>query len=295
MGFNPPPGWPVPQGWEPPQNWVPDPSWPPAPAGWQFWTDVSTATSRAAQSLPSTVGPPRNLKPLAFGAAALVLAAAAVGVGLLLSNSRDRSQEKETATREVEGQSVTSVPGVPSAPESGYAAPCATEATDVLGDTDLMYDERGEYNRSDIVSLRVNCASDQLTVSMTFASGVDMTVAGFAAMIDRDPEAGTRGGHSCDGDSTEDFSISVDGAATGNSWSLLDATSCGKSYPVVASGPSATAGSTMTASVPFADLGIARGDTITLRAFSSTFLPPNLLDPGQDDIPDGPPLRIRIE
>ncbi len=157
-----------------------------------------------------------------------------------------------------------------------------------------MYHDRGEYNRSDIVAFEVGCTDDQLTVTMTFAPGVDMAVAGYAALIDRDPDAGTQGGHACNGSGTDDLSISVDGGARDNSWSLLDTTSCQTPYPVLASGMSTTAGSSMSAMIPLGDLGIRAGDTIEVRAFSSTYLPPDRLDPGQDDVPDGPPLRIHI-
>lgn len=195
------------------------------------------------------------------------------------------------------------VPGAPtsitvpnSSPPQQVSAPqCSADATDGPGDTKLMYTDRGEYNRADIVALRVLCADDQLTVTLTFAPGVDMSVAGFAALIDRDPDAGMQGGHTCDGSDTYDLSISVDGGARGNSWSVLDTTSCQTPYPVIASGASTTVGSSMAATVPFANLGIRHGDTISLYAFSSTYLPPNLLDPGQDTVPDGRrPLRIQI-
>lgn len=295
MGFNPPPGWPLPQGWDPPPDWVPDPSWPPAPPGWQFWADDELAGPVPVGPLPTEPGPhrPLNLWPLALLAGVLIVVGGALGIGRLLTTSDDASQAP-TVTEQADGGHTASVPDTSPPVGPTPSAQCSADATDVLGDTELMYQDRGEYNRSDIVALEVHCADEELTVTMTFAPAVDMAVAGFAALIDRDPAAGMQGGHACEGDSTEDFSISVDGGARDATWTVLDRTSCSTPYPVLARGSSTTVGSSLAATVPFADLGIRSGDTITLYAFSSTYLPPDLLDPGQDYIPDGAPLRIDI-
>lgn len=305
MIFNPPPGWPVPRGWNPPPEWSPDPAWPPAPPGWRFWIDAEprVPTTQPPHAWPGPLDTSRettrNLRVVALAAIALVVIAAAVGVGVLVGGSGDAT--RTDGVRADDG--VTNIPversATPSSEQSEAstspaAEQCTAGATDAIGDTELMYEDRGEYNRSDAVELEVRCGGDQLTVTMTFAQGVDMSVAGFAALVDRDPDAGMQGGHSCDGDNTDDISISVDGSASGSTWSVLDTTSCQSPYPVLASGSSSTTGLSLAATVPFADVGITSGDSITLYAFSSTYLPPNLLDPGQDYIPDGQPLRVSI-
>lgn len=228
-----------------------------------------------------------------------MVAAGLVAGGWALAKSGEN--DSATAGPSTSGRSAAPLPsggggGSSSGGTTGQSASsqCSTAITDGTGDTTQMYDDEGDYNRSDIVEVSVECANDELTVAMTFAPGVDMTVAGFAALIDADPDAGTRGGHACDGSNTEDFSLSVDGSARSNDASLLDTTSCATPYPVLWSSSSMTSGHTMAASVPFSQLGIHSGDSITFRAFSSTYLPPNLIDPGQDDAPDRGSVTIPI-
>lgn len=234
----------------------------------------------------------------AVGVMAIVVIAAAVGVGWMLGRSGDDTATAPASLHRSDSQAPESTESEESTspePPPSDVMQCAGTATDAAGDTVLWYEERGEYNRSDILSMAVECVEDEVTVTLLFGPEVDMSLAGFAALIDRDPDAGMQGGHACDGSDTDDFSLAVDGSAAGDVWVLLDKTSCETPYPVMMRGTTITEGQQMSATVPLSPLGITSGDTVTISAFSSTFLPPDLIDPGQDDIPDGPPIRITIE